>query len=426
MLLAVLSMVAAAATAPATVPTTMSLAEAVLAADVAPMVAAARSSAEGLADAARRASVLDTVRFEVQPGGQFDPLAGAWVSPSGQLALEGTLSLAGVTGARRAVAAATAGVVAADSAAHRQDRRLAIVRAWFLRRAAEVDEAAVARASADAVVVQATVKRLAATNVVSADDIAEADAFVAEAGLLMLDAEAVRLETGLHLGRLVGVDEEVATDGATTLPPDAIGSTRVDLAVAHAEEAVQQARATLHEHDLRQQPALGIGLAAQVDDPTAGFVYGRLSLTLPSLDGDVVGRAGIAWRLRTAEAELEEQRRLHQERIALVVHEVEHQQAARVLITERLLPALRERRRLAERRQALGDGVVFEVVRATRAENDAVRKHGQATVQEELARTMLRLLSDASTDAASHQSIDVTHHHDAEDIDAATAIEGTP
>jgi len=425
MWLAVLSMVAATTTAPTAATMTMSLAEAVLAADGAPMVAAARSSAEGLADAARRASLLDTVRFEVQPGGQFDPLAGAWVSPSGQLALEGTLSLAGVTGARRAVAAATAGVVAADSAAHRQDRRLAIVRAWFLRRAAEVDEAAVARAAADAVVVQTTVKRLAATNVVSADDIAEADAFVAEAGLLMLDAEAVRLEAGLHLGRLVGVDVEVATDsatdGAATLPPDALGSTRVDLAVAHAEEAVQQARATLHEHDLRQQPALGIGLAAQVDDPSAGFVYGRLSLTLPSLDGDVVGRAGIAWRLRTAEAELEEQRRLHQERLALVVHEVEHQQAARVLITERLLPALRERRRLAERRQALGDGVVFEVVRATRAENDAVRKHGQATVQEQLALTMLRLLSDSSTDA----STDVIHH-DAHDTHAATAIEGTP
>lgn len=360
----------------------------------APAAVAADHSARAFADGAAGLRPIDALHFEVQPGGQFQPTTRAWTSPALQLVAEATVSWAGVSGARRGTVTSEGDVAVADAAVVRHLRRLAVAAAWCECRAAERDEAAAAEVVVDAVAVAASLQRISETGAVTADDIGEANAWVADARLQALDAEALRLEAALRLGRLLGTGGAVTTNGPLPEPAELVVAGldgRFDVEVVRAERVVVALRAGLHEHELRQLPTAAVAVTSQIDDPTTGFVYGRLGITLPNLDGDVVGRATATGHLRRAEAELQEQQRAQVERLAAAVHEVEHQSEARALIDEQLLPALRERRRLAERRQAMGDGVVFELVRAARSVHDATRRSMRAEVQQRHAAIALHL-----------------------------------
>jgi hypothetical protein len=79
--------------------------------------------------------------------------------------------------------------------------------------------------------------------------------------------------------------------------------------VARAAAAVAAARAALLAHERELWPTVGLGMQVQIDDARTGFAYGRLSISLPRVDGDPRGRAELLARLQFAEAELIEQRR---------------------------------------------------------------------------------------------------------------------
>lgn len=383
----------------AAVPTATTVSYPVALSTTAPDVLAATAAADAIGAGARRFRPIDGARVELQPGGQFDPSARQFTSPAAQLVVEGRVSLLGLGGGQRALGEARAEEARASSSAAQQQHQLLVTRAWFARRAAELDEKAAAAAVVDATAVRDRLVRLTATGSVGADDVAEADAFVAELVLLAHDAEARRLEAGLTLARLLGADDEVGTAGELPVVEDVLAvapsSARRDLEVAQSEARLVAQRQQLSEHDLRQAPSLGVALASQIDDARTGFVYGRLALELPSLDGDVAGRAALLAERHRAEAELALARRRHREAVVVAHHEVTHQRESVALLEERLLPALRERRRLAQRRQELGSGSVFELVTALRAEVTAARRAAIAVVVAREAEIVVALIAPA-------------------------------
>jgi outer membrane protein TolC len=169
--------------------------------------------------------------------------------------------------------------------------------------------------------------------------------------------------------------------------------------VARAEAAVIAAKAALLAHERELWPTVGLGVQAQIDDASTGFAYGRLSLSLPRVDGDPRGRAELVARVHLAEAELIELRRARAERLSTAHHEVEHQQHTLQLVEEALVPAAIARREVAEKRHALGAGEVFELVAAARAEHEAGRRAALARVGVARARVTLALLDPGHLDA---------------------------
>ena len=225
----------------------------------APAAVAADHSARAFADGAAGLRPIDALHFEVQPGGQFQPTTRAWTSPALQLVAEATVSWAGVSGARRGTVTSEGDVAVADAAVVRHLRRLAVAAAWCECRAAERDEAAAAEVVVDAVAVAASLQRISETGAVTADDIGEANAWVADARLQALDAEALRLEAALRLGRLLGTGGAVTTNGPLPEPAELVVAGldgRFDVEVVRAERVVVALRAGLHEHELRRLQSL--------------------------------------------------------------------------------------------------------------------------------------------------------------------------
>ncbi len=406
------------------VPTSVSWAAAIDAADSVPASLAASASAGALRDAAGRMAPLDAIRAELQPGTQFHPFD-ALTSPAGQMVVEATAGSAVLFGTRQEHARSAADVLQADASVVRQQRRLQLSDAWCDRRAAELAEAAAHEALDDARTLLNRLERLqplpAAGLVVSIDDIVAVRALATEKALAVLDAEAARLESGLRLGRLVGVASELATSGPLPhpgeLPADDEPDPREGPEVARAHAAVVAARAALVAFERELGPTLGVGIQAQLDDGDTGFAYGRVSVSVPRLDGDPRARAELLARIHLAEAELIELRRARSERLSLARHEVEHQAHTVSLVDNGLVPAALERRRIAEKRHALGAADIFEVVTAARAEHEARRRGLLARVELARAHMTLSLLDPGPLDDAGPQGHEGhAGHHDADGV----------
>jgi len=394
-------------------------------AEDAPGAVAARAGARAFADAAARVAPLDGLRAELQPGAQFRPFD-AVTSPAGQLVLEGTTGAGALLGSRRDQARSDAAVLDAEAAAQRLGRRLQLSDAWCDRRAAELAEAAARKALDDARALQERLERLqrepAAGLVLAVDDVIAVRALAAEAALAVLDAEAARLEAGLRLGRLLGRPGEVAATGPLPSPAQLLSSSSSSLSpssdgadgpeLARAQAAVVAAKAALLAFERELWPTVGLGVQAQVDDASTGFAYGRVSLTLPRVDGDPRGRAELLARVHLAEAELEELRRARVEHLATAHHEVEHQQHTLQLVEEGLVPAAVARREVAEKRLALGAGEVFELVAAARTEREARRRAALAQVGVARARVTLALLDPGHLDGGDDHEGHAGHHDD--------------
>lgn len=411
--------------------TALTWSEAVAAADDSPGAIAAVAGARALQDAAGRIAPVDGVRAELQPGAQFRPFD-AITSPAAQLVVEGTSGAGALLGSRRESAREEAAVLAAEAAALRLQRRLLLSDAWCDRRAAELAEAAAHEALATARALQTRLERLqgepAAGLVMALEDVIAARALAAEAALAVLDAEAARLEAGLRLGRLLGRDGEVSTGGGLPTPSQLTSSLSPDgperpdgPEVARAEAAVVAAKAALLHHERESWPTVGLGVQAQIDDASTGFAYGRLSLSLPRVDGDPRGRAELLARVHLAEAELIELRRARAERLSTAHHEVEHQQHTLQLVEEGLVPAAIARREVAEKRHALGAGEVFEVMAAARAEHEARRRAALAGVGFARAVVTLALLDPGHLDAGPDGTADHKGHAGHHDDDVITS-----
>jgi hypothetical protein len=395
--------------------------EAVGAAERMPGGIAADAGAHALRDAAARMGPLDALRAELQPGAQFHPF-NALTSPAGQLVIEATSGSAVLFGSRAAHARSAADVLGADADALRLQRRVELSEAWCDRHAAELSEAAARVALDDARALLGRLERLheqpAAGLLFTVDDLVAVRALVAEAALAVLDAEAARLEAGLRLGRHIGVAHEVKTAGplpdAREVPARDEPHASEGPEVARAEATLVAARAALVAFERELGPTVGLGMQAQLDDGDTGFAYGRVTVSLPRVDGDPRGRAELVAIVQLAEAALIEQRRARTERLSIAHHEVEHQHHTLSLVEEGLLPVVIERRRIAEKRHALGAAELFELVAATRAEHEARRRLALARVELARARVTLAMLDPAHLDdpgPAGHES-HAGHHDD--------------
>jgi outer membrane protein TolC len=362
----------------------LSLTEALDRAANQPRALARAESAEAWETAADAVLPLPAVLLEALPGARLTPAGVANAAVQGTLAVP--LPLADPAGARRALARAAAASARSEAGLLLFEAEAAVIGAWFDRRAAEArlvqaDEALVA-ARSDAAAVQTAVTAGAA----DAADVAEHRAFVAEMVLFHLDAEGACFDAGLRLGRAVGIASEVGTSGplpatlASRLPPHELAA---QAAVASAEAAAVMAKnATV--------PVIDVGVSAQIDDPDTSFAFARLGLTLPALDGDPVGRTAARAARTNAQADAEQARRTREVLVRGLMHELVHTEEVLDITAHELVPAARDRLRLAEQRRALGDGSIREVLRARRGVIEAVARWHDAENDHERARLLAR------------------------------------
>jgi cobalt-zinc-cadmium efflux system outer membrane protein len=326
-------------------------------------------------------------QLQVAPGYRATPAEDAGLDA--QISLSQGYSLAGEEAARQATGAARRAQLEATLEARREAARFDVAGAWFdawrSRRAYET--ALAERTMADELLAQA--KRLAAARALTEVDVAEAEAFVAEAELDRLGAEGHLFEAGMALAAALELQPSspVTAGGALPKPGPELPALSVD---AHPEvvEAVRAADvAAARERELAAQagPHVQAGVIFQRESPGSyiGFLTGTFTLPVWETTLHERNEALSERALQLGEAAAARRRRLAT--VGLARHEKLH--ALEVLETTRdkLLPAAERLVQLRERLLSAGEGALFELMSARRQLVGVRRRLVAAEADEALA-----------------------------------------
>jgi outer membrane protein TolC len=355
--------------------------------------AAADATAASARDLPRRWSPL-TFRLAPQLG------VGTPRGGGVRLALEQAIPL----GDRRAATQATVEVTARRRAAHARaldlDARLEIAQVWIEAWAAA---ASLGRATEElelARTIEATTARAAAAGAVTAPEVADARALLAEAGARRLDAEGRVADTGFTLAAAIGA--ATATHAAGDLPaaplpahdrwPQLLAAAgELPATRARALEAAAQRARAVEERSLRR-PELLLGLELTDDPGGDRRVAAVVGLALPMHDRGERERAEATAEALRLDGEAVALGRRARFALAQALHDVEHTGELLDHVEHALVPAVVDAARQRRRAFELGESTVLEVLASERAAVAGQRTLIEARAAHAWARTRAWLL----------------------------------
>lgn len=372
------------------------------AADLSPLVTGAEEALARRGSSAATFSQLP--QLTLSPGQRYASGKSLGFEAQGGLIQQFSLSGAGASssradGARRSVREAEV------DARRLEARRVAAgawLEAWAARRRLEL----ATETSAAAAEFRRRVSRLVEAKVLTEADLAEADGYVAELTLSLIDAEGILFEAGVELARVSGRDASQpvlaggappSTDPASMALP-ARWSAHPELQTALRE--AEAARARVDELDALSGGYVQAGVLAQHEAPDNNLGLLTATIGLPVWDthrherNDAISeRADLEARVVDAE------KRVVAQAVA-ARHEVEHSREVREACEKQLVPAAE---RLAHHRARLldaGEATVFEELVARRTLHASRTKLAEAQAREALARVRWKLLIDAMSAGA--------------------------
>jgi hypothetical protein len=358
-----------------------------------PTVTSLRTASAMHAGTADNVSRWPGLQAEVLPGARLTTTDGA--NPAVQATVVVPFALADIAGARRGVATADAASARARADAETWRIEHAVIDAWHNRLASQARVDALQRAVA---VAQEELQQLRGAQTLRAAtslDVVEQQAHVAELLLEELDAEGENTDAGLALARLLLLDGEVDVAETDTVLPAMMPATAVTGAQSAAIASVDAARA---DDATATAPVLGVGGAAQIDDDTTGFAYGRITLSLPDASANDLPAAARNEAMSEARAALTVAQSDFVNLKHLLSHEEEHSQEVFGVLSAHALPAAQERVSLLTARRSLSDVNASELLRAKRQ-----------LIQTEVRTQVARIAAKKFALLARHAGVDVVH-----------------
>lgn len=251
----------------------------------------------------------------------------------------------------------------------------------------------------------------ARSGIFTTTELADAEAFAAEATLQRITLEGQAFNLGTDLARLVGYEEPIplVTSGALpAFPTPSEDQKRMLLASAEKlpsvvveDLQVRALRAREEEVRIDALPTLSVGAAAIRDNPDDKAWFATFSMDLPFFDRAQRDRAALRGEARAQEGERAQALLKARRLIADALFQLEHTGRLLEVIDSRLLPSAREVTRLVELSHRSGETTVIDVLRARRALLQVEARQRQAAADHVLAQAKVHLLLDAlDTDRA--------------------------
>ncbi len=383
----------------AAAPVPVSFSDALARAAGSPEVAGAKLAAEEKARLNEQISgATANPQVTVQPGYRGNvPASG----PEVQAAVTQSLNLSGLSSARREAAGAELQALSAEAEAALLERQLETAHAWIEVWSAAARHEAMQQEAKLAEELRARIARGAESGAFTSADVADADIYLAEARIALVNAEASVFETGVSLGSALA-----ATDGVPMVadgplpdfsPPSAPREQIVEAAGGHPHVralllASEAERARGRELAAASGWSLQLGLSGQRESDGSLLGFAGAGVTLPLFDRGQRERGSSAAEAASMKGRAESTRALMAAELARGHHEVEHTRELFELIRDRLQPAAEESVRLKEKLLLAGETTLFEVLTARRNAASVRARRTDAEGAYALARVRLALL----------------------------------
>jgi outer membrane protein TolC len=315
--------------------------------------------------------------------------------PELQLGVSQAFNLSGLGAARREGARREAESTAAQARALETERRLAAAAAWLEAWSAQATSQLAAEEEEQSRKLVPRVQRALALGGATRPELAEAQAFEAEARLEHLDWEGRRVEAGVRLGQLLGLAHAVArVDAALPTPLDAAALAAPGGSEPSAERAadVRAARAGADEARARDAETraergwqLQLGAGGAHEYPNNWYGYAGASLTLPAWELGQRERALHQAELARKEADAEARAAAWGPAWEGLRHECEHAREVLEILDQHLVPAAVEAATLEQELFVRGESTLPSLLRTRRLALAARARQLQARAQRALA-----------------------------------------
>lgn len=321
----------------------------------------------------------------------------------GTLAIEQALPLADLREVKRAARDAAAAQYEADAAAAQLEAHIDVAASWI---AAWAARERVAATQLDRELAQAMVafsERAERAGALTAPEVADARAFLAEAELVHLEAEGSLDDAGFATAKALGIGTSVAATGelpAVALPEpaawhDLVAAVKRSPEATARQVAARAAKARAAEEAAQRGTQLLLGGSIGRDGPGALVGFVTVGVALPFDRGErEVQAAESAAHIAIADAAQLTARAAAE--LALVFHEVDHSGRVLAEIEGRLVPTTTEAATRRQRAFELGEATMLEVLSAQRAANAARRRLTDARATHAWARVHAWLLLEAT------------------------------
>lgn len=372
-------------------------------ADVAPDVTSAQRASAVWHDAlGRLTSMSSNPVLQVQPGLRAE---NGVTRPEGQLTLQQSFNVAGLSSARRETAVKDLEASRWEARGRRRDLRIAVARAWLETWALTEAAQAVVEEEAMANELSERVQKAVASDGLTKVELASAKAFAAEARAYHLELEGQAVEAGGRLALLLGLEEIVKVDGppprleeAVILPEELAARWP---AVRQLEAQVEGERARGAEVAAQNGASLQVQLQGGHEAPSQWFANAGVGVTVPLFDVGRRNRSAHEAQAQLLEGALARARTGARVSLSLVRHELEH--AAHVYATVNLeqLPAAVEAATLQLKRFESGECTLQELLlvrrQAVAARVGAIRAQAALLAARAHARELTAFLDGEAT-----------------------------
>lgn len=356
-------------------------------------------------------SMSSNPQVTLQPGARLAPRAD--VGPELVLGVSQSWNLAGLGAARKATLKAERETLQAEARAAALAQRLGAAKTWLDLWAAQ-KLLALAKAEADVARDLAKLaEKAAAAEAATRADAAEARAYLAEAKLLVLDAEDELFDQGLGLAREIAAPRAEPVTAAGELPEPALPEpgtwatalAQVDRLPAVRVKALAQraesARAA--EEGAARGTQLSVGVVVQKDGPENFAAFGALGLTVPLFDRGERERAPIVAREEKLAGEKASAAIDARTELRKAFHHVRHTGEVVATVKDELLPPLIEAADARERIFRAGDGTMVDVLAARRRVLAAKARLARARADNAWAKVKVWLFLAELRDAGSRE-----------------------
>ncbi len=321
----------------------------------------------------------------------------------GGVSLEQPISLGDVRATRRALHDALAAQHEAEALAGALEARLEIAASWIAGWAARERLAAATRDRELARAFVALSERARTAGALTAHELADAQAFLAEKELQSLDAEGEVADAAFATARSAGRTTAIASAGELPTPDlpsedtwdGLVGRVRTAPAATARRIVARAARARAAEERTVRRPQLVLGASVDRDGPGALVTGVTIGIAWPHDRGEREAHAAeTTARLAEADAEMLASRAAIE--LAAALHEVEHTGAVVDEVVARLVPATESAAALRQRAFDAGEATIVELLAARRAANAAHLRATDARAAHAWARVRALLLLEAS------------------------------
>ncbi|MEN9797978.1 MAG: hypothetical protein RL653_1674 [Pseudomonadota bacterium] len=296
--------------------------------------------------------------------------------PELQLGVSQAFNLSGLGAARREGARREADATAAQGRALEAERRVSAAAAWLDAWGAQATAVLAAEEEAQAKELVPRVARALALGGATRPELAEAQAFEAEARLEHLDWEGRRVEAGVRLGQLLGLSHAVARVQQSLpapLPPEALATAASDAPSPERAADVRAARAGADEERAREAETraergwqLQLAAGGAHEYPNNWYGYTGASVTLPAWELGQRERALHRAEVARREADAEARARAWGPAWEGLRHECEHAREVLGILERHLVPAAVEAATLEHQLFLRGESTLPSLLRTRR------------------------------------------------------------